>query len=229
MKRFLPIWILFCLNPFLASSQLSVSIDPENFEMSGKPTETNIFFDVDVTNTSGQTIYLLWSKRLNNAPADWWSWICDENACYLPTEISCPENHPDTLLSGETIAIQMHLHPRNIEGTGEYTVNLTDQNGDPLGTITGIVTISLSSATSQVQKQNNFTVFPNPATDYFQTSSLPRLRFVEIYNILGHKIKSLEAAPNKHYPVEDLAEGIYLVRLIGSSKEILKTIRLNVQ
>lgn len=229
MRRIIPIWILLCILPTLGICQLSVSIDPAIFEMSGKPTETNIFFDVDITNTSGQTIYLLWSKRLNNAPADWWSWICDENACYLPTETSCPENHPDTLLSGETIAIQMHLHPRNIEGTGEYTVNLTDQNGDPLGTITGNVIISLASSSSQAVKDVMLSVFPNPANDFFHTSNLPGLKTVEVFNILGNKIKSMDAAPQKQYYVGDLGEGIYLVRLIGSSNTILKTVRLSIE
>ena len=228
-SQLIPIWILLFLMPCFCVGQLSVSIEPENFMFSGKPSETDIVFDVHVVNTSNQVINLLWSKRLNNSPAQWLTWICTDSLCYTPDVISCPVGSPKVIAPGDTTIIHMHLNPRNIEGTGEYLVNMVDLDGTVLGVITGNVLISLISADSHADKDKSISVFPNPAVDYFMTSNIPGLKSIEVFTILGTKIKSMDAAPNRHYPVTDLKDGLYLVRLLGSSGTVLKTIRLSVE
>jgi len=228
-NQLIPIWIVLFLMPSFCEGQLSVSIEPENFLFSGKPSETDIVFDVDVINTSDEVINLLWSKRLNNGPAQWLTWICTDSLCYTPDVISCPPGSPKVIAPGDTTVIHMHLNPRNIEGTGEYVVNMVDVDGTVLGAIVGNVLISLISATSHADKEKSISVFPNPAFDYFKTSNIPGLKSIELFTILGTKIKSMDAAPNKHYSVADLKDGLYLVRLLGPSGTVLKTIRLSVK
>lgn len=215
------------LVPCLCTGQ--VSIEPENFMFSGIPSKTDIVYDVDVVNTTDQVVYLLWSKRLNSAPVQWLTWICTDSLCFTPDVITCPEGAPVILQPGDTSIFHLHLNPRNVEGTGEYVVTILDIDGNPVGTITGNVNINITSSSSQAARINGLSVFPNPANDYFQTSNIPGLKYVDVFTIIGNKIKSMNAAPNKHYPVTDLKQGIYLVRLRGTNGEVLKTVRLSVE
>jgi len=229
MKKHLPFFILLCLLPLVAISQVQISIEPEIFDFTGKPTQALIKYDVNVTNTSGDTVMLLWSQRLNNTPAPWQSYICDKNLCYDTSYYSCPVDKPSVVGPGDSFFIQMHLLPHGVEGTGEYAVNLLDTFGNVVGTITGNLIINLSSSSSQADKNSKLSVFPNPTSDYFQTSDLPGLKSVEVFNLVGRKIKSFDAAPHQQYFVGDLSEGIYLVALLDAYGKKLKTVRLSIQ
>ena len=229
MKKHLPFWILLSLLPCFSISQAQVAIKPAIFDFKGKPTEPLIKYDVKVINTSGDSVKLLWSQRLNNVPAPWQSYICDKNLCYDTSIYSCPVENPNILAAGDSMLIQMHLLPHGVEGTGEYAVNLLDTVGNVVGTITGNLIINLSSSSSQAEKNSKLSVFPNPASDYFQTSDLPGLKVVEIFNLVGRKMKSFDAAPQQQYFVGDLSEGIYLVALVDAYGKKLKTVRLSIQ
>ena len=50
---------------------------------------------------------------------------------------------------------------------------------------------------------------------------------VVIYNIIGRQVKSYKAMENLKYSVNDLPEGIYIIRLQNANGNTLKTIRLN--
>src|SRR5688500_20364330 len=87
----------------------------------------------------------------------------------------------------------------------------------------------LISESTAVKEANDLklTVFPNPTSDYFQVSETPGLKGIEVFNIVGNKIRSFDFAVNRQYYVGDLSDGIYLVRLVSGSKKVLKTIRLS--
>jgi len=228
-SQLIPVWIILILLPCFCIGQLSIHVEPENFVFSGIPSKTDIVYDVDVINTSGQTVSILWSKRLNSSPAEWLSWICTDSLCYAPDVVFCPLSSPKIIAPGDTSIFHLHLNPRNVEGTGEFVVKLVDEDNNLLGITTGNIIISLASSSSEAERNASLSVFPNPATDYFQTSNLPGLKSIEVFTIVGSKIKTMDAAPNKHYPITDLKQGLYLVRLIGSSGQVLKTIRLSVE
>jgi hypothetical protein len=228
MKRLLPIFIALVLTSYLAQSQITLSLEPQSFLLTGTPTQTDIAYHVKVYNTGSETASVLWSRRVTNAPSEWWTWICDANLCYEPQVNSCPPSKPNIIAAGDSIEVQLHMNPRNVEGTGDYDLTLTDMEGNPLATINGDVFISTTSS-STASGDVKLTVYPNPTSNYFQISDLTGLKQVEIFSIVGTKVKSYDAAPQKQYFVGDLSEGMYLVRLISSSKKILKTVRLSVR
>lgn len=229
MKRLIPIFALIVLTSLLAHSQITVSLDPPNFVMNGPASQTDIAYHVKVINTSNQVASLLWTRRVTGAPVEWWTWICDANLCYDPAVSACPESKPNVLQPGDSIDFQMHMNPRNVEGTASFDVNITDMEGNTLAVIDGEVCIPTCITGTKDASDVRLTIFPNPAVDYFQISDLPGLKSIELFNLVGTKIKSFEAAPQKQYFVGDLTEGIYLVRLISSNKKILKTVRLSVR
>jgi len=229
MKRLIPFCIALIFVPWLIQGQITLSLDPPTFTMTGTNDQTDISYHVKVINTSKQTASLLWSRRVSDGPSDWLTWICDANLCYTPEIGSCPPNKPNIMAPGDTVEFQMHLNPRLVDGTADYNVTITDLEGNPLAVIDGDVCIpSCASGTKDVADLK-LSVYPNPATDYFQISELPGLKYIELFNIVGNKIKSYDAAPARQYFIGDLNEGMYLVRLMDSTKKILKTVRLSIR
>ncbi|MEP6795472.1 MAG: T9SS type A sorting domain-containing protein [Saprospiraceae bacterium] len=212
--------------PLVSRGQVSVSVDPPTFVLTGNPTQTDVSYHVLVTNTSADTAKIFWSKRMNNNPVSWTSWICDKNLCYLAKVNSCPIPKPNVLGPGESFDLQIHLDPAQLEGSADYQATLLDDQGNSLFVITGEFLISNSTAVKETNEAK-LSIFPNPATDFFRVSDIPGLNNIELFNIVGNKVRSFEAVPQKQYYVGDLTDGIYLVRLESAGGKVIKTIRLS--
>lgn len=221
--------VLFLFSILLSSiiirAQVPV-VEPASFVITGNPSQTDISYHVHVTNTSNETIHLFWSKEMINQPSQWLSWICDENRCYFPTINSCPVDKPNILEPGESIDLQVHMNPAQVEGTGNYELTVIDNSGNLIETVEGTILISASTAVKDANDLK-LTLFPNPTVDFFEVSETPGLRYIEVFNIIGNKVRSFDSAPQKQYYVGDLTDGIYLVRLVSASKKVLKTVRLS--
>jgi len=226
MKRLVPFLFGLLLFPVLMKGQITISVDPTSFVLNGNPSQTDMSYHIHVTNTSNQTINLFWSKRMNGNPINWFSWICDKNLCFDPSVNVCPASKPNVLAAGDTMQLQVHVNPSNTEGSAGYDLNVIDENGNVLATITGQVVVNTATAVKDIN-ETKLTVYPNPTQDFFQVSDTPGLRYIELFNIVGNKMKSFDAIPQKQYYVGDLTDGIYLVRLVTSSGKIIKTIRLS--
>ena len=73
-------------------------------------------------------------------------------------------------------------------------------------------------------------VFPNPATEYFQLSDEnDSVNQINIYNIVGKKMKTFEVEDDKKYYLDQFPKGMYLVQLVGHNNKIISTQRLNVK
>ena len=226
MKRLIPFLFGLLLFPVLMKGQITITVDPTSFVLTGNPTQTDISYHIQVTNTSNQAISLFWSKRMTDNPINWFSWICDKNLCYDPSVNACPQSKPNVLGIGESMELQVHANPSNTEGSANYELNVIDDAGNVLATINGQLLVSSATAVKDLNAAK-LTVYPNPTQDFFQVSDTPGLRYIEMFNIVGSKMKSFDAIPQKQYYVGDLTDGIYLVRLVTSSGKIIKTIRLS--
>ncbi len=226
MKRLVPFLFGLLLFPVLMKGQITISVDPTSFVLTGTPSQTDMSYHIHVTNTSSQAISLFWSKRMDNNPTLWQSWICDKNLCYTPDINACPASKPNVLAPGEVMELQVHANPVNIEGSATYLLSVLDDAGNVLATINGQIIVNSSTAVKDLNA-SKLTVYPNPTQDFFQVSDTPGLRYIELFNIVGSKMKSFDAIPQKQYYVGDMTDGIYLVRLVTSSGKIIKTIRLS--
>lgn len=211
--------------PLIIKGQVIV-VEPLTFTLHGNPSQYDLKKKIHVTNISNETLNLYWSKRTRNEPSPWADYICDKTTCWDSSFLSNPANKPNVMPAGDTFNIEVHLLPFQREGTGDYELNLMDEDGNILATITGLFIIDQTTAVKDVST-SRLTVFPNPTTDFFEVSEAPGLRYVEIFNIVGNKVRSFDAVPQKQYYVGDLSDGIYLVRLTTASKKVLKTVRLS--
>jgi type IX secretion system substrate protein len=229
MKRLLLCFFLIQVFAIGLSAQASLSITPGTFSLTGHPSNNDVNIHIEVKNNSNFDAFVLWSREVESPPQGWLTWICDKNLCYLPIADACSPAKPNILAPGEKMDFQIHVNPGSIEGCTPYDITFTDYE-DPtiiLGHATGEVCISSTVSTKNNPSQSNLSVFPNPTSDYFQVSETPGLKYIELFNIVGNKVRSYDALPQKQYAVNDLTDGIYLVRLMTSTGKIIKTIRLS--
>ncbi len=109
---------------------------------------------------------------------------------------------------------------------GVYSVVVTDANGCAasstfvVGGNVGIAT--LEAVNAQVS------VYPNPAKDYFVVEVKGfNIDKIELYDVLGRLMSSAEPRNSKtEINTSDLAQGMYLVRILVDGKLITKRIKI---
>lgn len=91
----------------------------------------------------------------------------------------------------------------------------------------GIATTT-SSPTEQNEQNTQISIFPNPALTHIQVNNSESLKRLDLYNSIGRKVISFEInAPNELYSIGHLQQGLYFVRIVSKSDEVLVTQRLS--
>jgi len=104
---------------------------------------------------------------------------------------------------------------------GTYTVTLTDD----CETFTANYTIDVISSSFDLDEENSLiSVFPNPVSKILTiTSNLNEDSSYEIFTIDGEKIRNVQRLQEQQeLPVQDLASGLYLIRIQTTEKLIIK-------
>src|SRR5688572_11995692 len=197
MARLILFLCAVALFPLLIMGQVSVSVDPLNFVLTGRPTDTDLHYYIHVQNNGNDTARVFWSKRMSNQPAPWTTWICDMELCWDPDLNSCLPNYPNRLGPGDTFNLEVHMNPNLTEDTGDYELKvLVDSN--IIAVVNGIFIINNITSVEE-PNTSKLVVYPNPTSDFFEVPETPELKFVEVFNLLGNKVKSFDAASNRQY------------------------------
>ncbi|HLF65919.1 MAG TPA: T9SS type A sorting domain-containing protein [Saprospiraceae bacterium] len=226
MKKIL-LNILALFFALAASAQNSITVDPGIASGTGPASSPDISIHAQVTNTSPDTIELMWSRTVQAMEHDWTTWICDLNNCYLPHIEVCPANRPNILAPGTSFELQVHVNPAGVHGEADILVHFYPSD-DPLN-ILGSMQTHFETTTTSVRDLGNpsIRIYPNPTTSYFQLSESSQVARVAIYSIVGNKMREFDARNQSRFDVADLPEGIYLVRLLDAKQTVLKTVRLS--
>lgn len=74
----------------------------------------------------------------------------------------------------------------------------------------------------------DFSVFPNPTTEFISVVDANNsISTIEVYNLVGKKVKTFAFHAGEKYVVADLPKGMYLVRILDKEKSILSTQKVN--
>ena len=254
MKKFLLFFILSATLLSLNAQTLSKSIDKsainKNINKSNTAfsvLESNVEFEKDtitvdtittgeeriieifLTNKGNETANLYWKIETIAFNDDWTYLICDSKNCYPPKRNHSSKNNPNVLEPDSTQFWSFHFNDKFVADTGLLLLKMYDDKefSNVVDSVYLVFKTRFNTGVNDVSNDRLF-VFPNPASDYFNVLSKSEVSKVEIYNLIGKKVKTIQNTNSDRYDISDLRNGIYLVRVLDKSSKALKVIRLNV-
>jgi hypothetical protein len=214
----------------LLTTGLFGQLKVESGAVKGKSTSERVALYFTVTNTSDQEQTFYWDlERSAQMPSDWELSVCDTNTCYDWGSESCPCDEPAKLAPGEEYTFIVNVDPNGIEANYGVDFRLLDKCEDSKVLDSGKLTYNISNAvTSEKPKStsSSIVIYPNPTFDTFEVTEDSAIKTIAIYNIVGKKVMSVEHRAGQLHDVTTLDEGIYLVRMLDATNEVVKVIRM---
>ena len=244
MKRNL-LFFAFALFSFSVIAQSPILIEPDYVEIhrDGLDLTNNNIDEVEkykVTNISDEPVELIWFRDVSSGcNADWQTQVCDNNLCYLwGVSTNADSNIPPAVLEPGEFSddFSLHVWPRMNAGCCSMRIHffLKGNLQDTIGTVTFDVRMNdpdCALTDTEEEIASAIRVFPNPMTNYFQIdgNESNTVKELVVYNLIGRQVRTFDAINQSQFDMSGLPQGIYLVGMVGSNGEILKTVRLSRQ
>ncbi len=227
--------LLFCLLCLsLYSQDLSVTENSLSLSLDIMHPDVQSDGDIDLhavlTNNSNSKITVEWERVTNNISEGWSSAVCIGDQCYSPGLSS----YDFSLPAGGTSDVYLHVYPGQfpgaidmiVAGFADIDLVITDAD-DSSNTTTINFQFDITSTSIKELSQKAVKLYPNPTTDFFMLDGSATIEFVEVYNLLGRKVREFVGLEGRTYDVSDLHSGFYLVRLMAGEESVIKTINLS--
>ncbi len=214
-------WICSVLLVCNLHAQVSLVLEPPVTSATVLPTDLDIAAKATLKNSGEDSITVLWKRKILSLSAGWQTAVCDRNQCYTASLDSMELK----LAAGESSNMDIHIYPNGVAGEAKIELTITDIANDS----NKVVGTYLFNQTAPVKEllAEDIKLYPNPTTDYFKIESRELVVKLEIYNLIGNRMKTTYVYKNKRYEVGDLPNGMYWVRLLDTNNKIVKTLRLN--
>jgi Secretion system C-terminal sorting domain len=202
----------------LAPSIVNANVSLDSFEIKAKA----IF-----KNTATTTKKFVWKRTIIAMTNGWQSLVCDSKGCWSSTINDAPEQIE--LAPNASSNIDAYIRPNRIVGAATIEIKIFEV-GNETNAVTGRYLFSSSTPTKEVSKNNaSVKIFPNPATDYFSIQDdYDAVDRVVVYNMIGRVMKNYVVnSTTTKYTLNDLPEGLYIIRLLNARGGTVKTVRLN--
>ncbi len=204
------------------SANAQVTSSPREQSKEGSSKEFEIVCKAFVYNNTQDTI-ITWKRIINDLETGWTSAICDNVTCY---DVAVGRASLEVAVGDSTI-MDAHFYPQSVGGTGTVRVAVwagsDSANADTLTYSIDAWTVGLKEEV----KEKELNVYPNPATSdltlEFASESTVK---VEIYNVLGKKLKSTtHQGRQSKISVGDLTPGVYIIRVYENDRTYSRTFR----
>ncbi|MFZ4797932.1 MAG: T9SS type A sorting domain-containing protein [Bacteroidia bacterium] len=231
MKKIFTIIIsVLVLSNFVIAQNFTIM--PKSSKIQGASTKNTIEANVNFTNLSTDANDTIFNYEVIDVsmPTAWTLSNCDPFKC---------------LEGSGVIGFKSNFIMKNTIGnnSGFFKIDFSP-NGTPGNGFTKIVVKSAKSSYSdtiiveakvwgvsvkEVKQNKDFSFYPNPAKDELVVKYFSKESFqVEIYNILGSKVKSFNLNGGQaNVNIEELSNGIYFMRFKDDEKVISKTFTKN--
>jgi Secretion system C-terminal sorting domain len=217
--------LFFSLNILSGYAQVTITITPQVQTVGVNPDSTEIRAKATFKNTSTVTKKFTWSRNVMNITTGWITQVCDSKGCWIPSVGTAPEQIE--LAPNATSNLDVYIRPEKKQGAATIEVKVFEV-GNETNTVTGRYLFSTTTRAKETNVSNaNIRIYPNPTIDYFQITEDDGIDKVVIYNIIGRQMRTYKVTDNGKYNVNDLPEGLYIIRLLASNGSTVKTIRLS--
>ncbi len=219
------LFFFFSMFILRGGAQVTLTLTPINQTVAVNPDSQLVIAKAQIQNTSNQTKKFTWLRTIVSNSGTWKTQICDKNACWA-ADRNTPTD-PFELAPNAKSNLDVYVTPDKKSGTAVVEVKVVEVGNDA-NTITAKYTLSSSPTRTKENADVQIRAYPNPATDYFQiTDPTDVVDKVLIYNIIGRQMRVFKASDGGRYNVNDLPDGLYIVRLQNTSGATVKTFRLS--
>lgn len=201
------IFILLLNLSFLCCfSQSSFTLQEDNLNMSGSPTDNDFSSNTYANPTSNLDVNVVWEIIESNVPDEWELSFCFP-LCFVPGVTNA-----STTISNDTY-LNCHVYPNGKSGIGVIKMHITDNNGTN-DTITWNATATTISILEK-ERNNSFFVYPNPFSEQAFIEYLGDNSYlVTIYDSKGKEVQQIKGnGATTTINRNSLAPGVYFVYL----------------
>lgn len=209
---------------FLSLSAQNLTIDEDYHNISFPADEFSDAASFLQNNTAG-AIKIKWIRITESEPVGWSTTVCDALNCYSPSTAKAPQYV--TIPAGEQSLLKLNVFGNGVSGTGKYTIVAYDIDDSANVNVTMTVDVTaLTTGIGNPNVQEVISIYPNPVKDVLMANldGSMRVSSIEIYNVVGQKMKTVmiqEGIKSVSIPVADMKKGVYFVRVLSGSKEVL--------
>lgn len=234
---------------FLFIFTLGFNLSAQDYQINPAPVLLDSIFDLTdefyimkthsaLTNNTADDAQLRWTVTKVDVPSEWQYQLCDDNACYAfgqRTNIDDNVNVPvEATGNGGGTILDLGVRHRGVAGCGIFRVDVTTatdttvilaSNTYELRANVDANCVEIMTSINNLDK-TKIRVFPNPTNDYFTITDNAFVKQVEIFNIVGKRMTGISFENGKAINVTSLPNGLYLIRMLDSDQQVIKTTRL---
>ncbi len=191
-------------NSLTKTDYIKAAYAPETPDQPDGPTDV-------VTSQTNFTIYETWCA---NATGYTWEVDPEDMAVITPGDtITQVKIYWD---QSNSYSVELRVKAENACGEGAFSVPLT-------------ILVNWNTGMTTFQKENNYSLYPNPASRsfYIDLENPDRVTGINILDTRGGIIRSLTLKGESHLSVEDLEAGIYFVRIVSNEGVFVEKVIIN--
>jgi len=188
--------------------------------------QTDLHIQMKNEGSETKNIYWIVGKPYFNSA--WESQVCDNNdLCYAFNVDKAPK--ASTVKSGNTEELKISFFYNNVSDTALVVLKIYDDKEftNQIDSLIIIFDIGYSSSTNYTDN-SDINISPNPTSNFFYLTPDKNISKVEIFNLVGKRIKTIRNINSNAYNVSGLRNGIYLVRVFDNNSKVLKVMKLSI-
>lgn len=184
---------------------------------------------VSIRNLSSQPLELRWEIKKTNLSEGWQAVVCDHQ-CYT----SLVQSKTFTMQPNEVLHdFKVSFRPNGKEGIGHLELLLyvagEKQGSQQSITFSGAAQGNPAGISGLSRETGAPKIYPNPVTEFmYLKDDYDAVKTVEVYNVVGRQLQRFSVSyAGQKYDISRLPRGIYMVRMLDESGNIIRTQRVS--
>lgn len=227
MKKLLLLTLsLFCLELSAQTKNFKVDTNKVGLSFVVDPNKNDHEVKVKVKNISTQKLDLMWTREALMMPENSSSFICDANLCYAPFTSNCPFDSPNELNPGASFDLKLTYIDNGTADPAHIVIWVYEKEDTASKLKVDFLFNKTIASSKTVADVSKIKLYPNPANTAFSLQNANGVTYVELFSLLGRKVMAYNMNGGRSIDISNLSEGVYIVKMFNSSKQVVKTVRL---
>lgn len=236
MTRVLFFLFAFLQISFAQAQSFSISPNPAygDADLDANPFTIEIVAEAFISNNTDEVLNLKWERIVNDKPECWFTAVSDPWLSSLPNS----DSHKfEVAANSDNNSLYVTAFVNDLTGmnpaAGEAHVIVKVSNLD-LPSDSVIVDFFITATGAEPcgtvgiseKEKNALNLYPNPSSDFIQLSENSLVNRLVIYNILGSPVLTFNTSANQKHDISGLPKGVYLLEMMNSNGNRIKTVKL---